>query len=64
MPFKSIPMPGILLHLAFCISMVSPPQGAYTELRLAEGVRSTPSDLAFGYTMRPYAEVQDLSTPH
>ncbi len=36
-------------------------QGAYTELRLTEGVRLPPVIWPFGYTMRPYAEVQDLS---
>ncbi len=36
------------------------PQGAYTELRLTEGVRLPPVIWPFGYTMRTYAEVQDL----
>ncbi len=38
------------------------PLGAYTELRLAEGIRLPPVIWPFGYTMRPYAEVQDLPT--
>ncbi len=38
------------------------PQGAYTELRLTEGVRLPPVIWPFGYTMRSYAEVQNLST--
>ncbi len=38
------------------------PQGAYTELRLVEGVRLPPVIWPFGYTMRSYAEVQSLST--
>ena len=36
-------------------------QGAYTELRLTEGIRLPPAIWPFGYTMRPYAQVQDLS---
>jgi mycothiol synthase len=36
-------------------------QGAYTELRLSEGVRLPPVIWPFGYTVRPYVEVQDLS---
>jgi mycothiol synthase len=36
-------------------------QGAYTELRLTEDVRLPPVIWPYGYTMRPYAEVQDLS---
>ena len=39
-------------------------QGAYTELRLSEGIRLPPVIWPFGYTMRPYAEVEDVSTPH
>lgn len=35
-------------------------QGAYTELRLAQGVRLPPVIWPFGYTMRSYAEVQDM----
>lgn len=35
-------------------------QGTYTELRLAQGVRLPPVIWPFGYTMRSYAEVQDL----
>jgi mycothiol synthase len=37
-------------------------QGAYTELRLAEGTRLPPVIWPFGYTMRTYAEVQNLTT--
>jgi len=37
------------------------PQGAYTELRLAQGLRLPPVIWPFGYTMRPYSDVQDLS---
>ena len=37
------------------------PQGAYTELRLAEGIQLPPIIWPFGYTMRTYREVQDLS---
>jgi ribosomal protein S18 acetylase RimI-like enzyme len=36
-------------------------QGAYTELRLIEDVRLPPVIWPYGYTMRPYIEVQDLS---
>jgi ribosomal protein S18 acetylase RimI-like enzyme len=36
-------------------------QGAYTELRFTEGVRLPPVIWPYGYTMRPYAEVQDVS---
>ncbi len=36
-------------------------QGAYTELRLAEGVRLPPVIWPYGYSMRPYAEVQNIS---
>ncbi len=36
-------------------------QGTYTELRLAEGTRLPPVIWPYGYTMRPYSEVQDLS---
>jgi mycothiol synthase len=35
--------------------------GAYTELRLTEGIHLPPVIWPYGYTMRPYAEVQDLS---
>ncbi len=38
------------------------PQGAYTELRLTDATRLPPVIWPFGYTMRPYAEVQDLDT--
>jgi mycothiol synthase len=37
------------------------PQGAYTELRLAEDVRLPPVIWPFGYTLNTYAKVQDLS---
>jgi len=37
------------------------PLGAYTELRLSQGVRLPPVIWPFGYTLRTYAEVQDLS---
>jgi mycothiol synthase len=37
------------------------PQGAYTELRLTKGARLPPVIWPFGYTMRPYSEVQDIS---
>jgi mycothiol synthase len=36
-------------------------QGAYTELRFTEGVRLPPVIWPYGYTMHPYAEVQDVS---
>ncbi|OGO66509.1 MAG: hypothetical protein A2030_01395 [Chloroflexi bacterium RBG_19FT_COMBO_50_10] len=36
-------------------------QGAYTELRLEVDVRLPPVIWPYGYTMRPYSEVQDLS---
>jgi mycothiol synthase len=36
-------------------------QGAYTELRLTEDVRLPPVIWPYGYTMRPYIEVQDIS---
>jgi mycothiol synthase len=36
-------------------------QGAYTELRLPEGIRLPPVIWPYGYTMRTYAEVQDIS---
>jgi mycothiol synthase len=36
-------------------------QGAYTELRLDEGVHLPPVIWPFGYTMRTYAEVGDLA---
>jgi mycothiol synthase len=36
-------------------------QGAYTELRLSEGVRLPPVIWPYGYTLRPYAEIQDPS---
>jgi mycothiol synthase len=36
-------------------------QGAYTELRLTEGVHLPPVIWPYGYTMHPYAEVHDLS---
>jgi mycothiol synthase len=37
------------------------PQGAYTELRLPQGARLPPVIWPYGYTMRPYAEVGDVS---
>jgi len=37
------------------------PLGAYTELRLSQGVRLPPVIWPYGYTLRTYAEVQDLS---
>jgi mycothiol synthase len=36
-------------------------QGAYTELRLAADTHLPPVIWPYGYTMRPYSEVQDLS---
>jgi ribosomal protein S18 acetylase RimI-like enzyme len=36
-------------------------QGAYTELRLSEGIHLPPIIWPFGYTMRPYADVGDIS---
>jgi mycothiol synthase len=36
------------------------PQGAYTELQLTESVRLPPTIWPFGYTLRPYSEVNDL----
>ena len=38
------------------------PQGAYTELRLENSTRLPPVIWPYGYTMRPYSEVQELST--
>ncbi len=38
------------------------PQGAYTELRLENSMRLPPVIWPYGYTMRPYSEVQDLAT--
>lgn len=37
------------------------PQGAYTELRLAEDIQLPPIIWPFGYTMRTYQDVNDLS---
>ncbi len=37
-------------------------QGAYTELRLAGDTRLPPVVWPYGYTMRPYSQVQDLPT--
>ena len=37
-------------------------QGAYTELQLPADTRLPPVVWPFGYTMRPYAEVQNIST--
>jgi mycothiol synthase len=37
------------------------PQGAYTELRLAEDIQLPPIIWPFGYTMRTYRDVNDLS---
>ncbi len=37
------------------------PQGSYTELRLAPETRLPPVIWPFGYEMRPYSQVQDLS---
>jgi len=36
-------------------------QGAYTELRLSEDGHLPPVIWPYGYTMRPYSEIQDLS---
>jgi len=36
--------------------------GAYTELRLIESTRLPPVIWPYGYAMRPYSEVQDLTT--
>ncbi len=36
-------------------------QGAYTEMRLTAGTRLPPIIWPFGYTMRPYSEVQEIS---
>ncbi len=47
--------PGFLKKHAFI------PQGAYTELRLAEDIRLPPVIWPFGYTMRTYRDVNDLS---
>ena len=38
-------------------------QGAYTELRLSEGIRLPPVIWPYGYTMRPYAEVERCIPP-
>ncbi len=35
------------------------PKGAYTEMRLAEGLRLPPVIWPYGYSMKPYIEVQD-----
>ena len=56
-----MPTPGILLRQVSCKSMALSPKGAYTELRLSEGIRLPPVIWPYGYTMRPYAEVQDIS---
>jgi mycothiol synthase len=37
------------------------PQGAYTELRLPHGVHLPPVIWPYGYTVRPYAEVGEIS---
>lgn len=47
--------PGFLLNHGFIA------QGAYTELRISEDVHLPPVIWPFGYTMRPYSQVQDLS---
>jgi len=47
--------PGFLLKHGF----VS--QGAYSELRLTEDAQLPPVIWPYGYTLRPYSEVQDLS---
>ncbi len=47
--------------LSFLSEHAFTPQGAYTELRLAEGVRLPPVIWPFGYSMRPYSELQDLT---
>jgi mycothiol synthase len=47
--------PGFLKNHGFI------PQGAYTELRLTADVRLPPVIWPFGYTMRTYAQVKDLS---
>ncbi len=36
-------------------------RGAYTELRLAEGTKLPPVIWPYGYTLRPFSEVQDIS---
>jgi mycothiol synthase len=36
-------------------------QGAYTELRLAQGIKLPPVLWPYGYIMRPYSAVQDIS---
>ncbi len=36
-------------------------QGAYTELRLSEGIKLPPVIWPYDYTMHPYAEVKDIS---
>jgi len=46
---------GFLLKHSFT------PQGAYTEMRLAEGARLPPVIWPYGYTLKTYAEVHDLS---
>ena len=52
---KHMDSPGFLNKHGFIL------QGAYTELRLTEDIRLPPVIWPYGYTMRPYNEVQDLS---
>jgi len=52
---KHMDAPGFLNKHGFIL------QGAYTELRLTEDIRLPPVIWPYGYTMRPYNEVQDLS---
>jgi mycothiol synthase len=52
---RHIAVPGFLQKHGFTAL------GAYTELRLTNDVSLPPVIWPYGYTMRPYAEVQDLS---
>jgi len=52
---KHMDSPGFFKKHGFIL------QGAYTELRLTEDIRLPPVIWPYGYTMRPYNEVQDLS---
>lgn len=47
--------------LSFLHKHAFQPLGAYTELRLAEDVRLPPVTWPYGYTVRSYEDVQDLS---
>ena len=59
--FEFMPIPGTYAAPAFLQKHGFAPQGAYTELFLTEDVRLPPVILPYGYTLRTYAEVQDIS---